>query len=130
MVMNGTRVGMAWPDIGISEEVMLSDNPEVAQMVQGMMVWMTADLLTVEKDFTVTWTSGSPCRAALIPRNAAVASMLARIEISVEGEPPTVRTITLVEPDQDTVEITLSDIRPNKTLSVDAFTLPVSSAGH
>jgi outer membrane lipoprotein-sorting protein len=124
LVMQGSRVGMAWPDLGVSEEVDLAGSPEAAQLVRGMMVWMAADLTAVERDWTVTWTPGEPARALLLPKDPTIKAVLASLELTLGGLPRSVRSIVMLEPDGDRVEITLHDLRPGATLPADAFALP------
>ena len=61
-VVEGTQVGMAYPDLGVREEIDLGTNPEVASLVTSMMVWLGGDLQQVQQDYTLSWMPGSPRR--------------------------------------------------------------------
>lgn len=126
LVMQGTRVGMAWPDLGVWEEVDLAGSPEAARFVRGTMVWMAADLSSVERDWTLTWTPGEPASALLVPKDPTLAAVLASVELTIGGQPRSVRSIVMLEPDGDRVQIALEDLKPGAALPADAFTLPAA----
>ncbi|MCB9764725.1 MAG: outer membrane lipoprotein carrier protein LolA [Alphaproteobacteria bacterium] len=123
-VMDGTLVGMAFPDLGVREEIDLEGNPEVARLVAGMMIWLAGDADQIARDYAVTWTAGSPALAVLEPRSKELAAIIARLELHIGGSPLTVQSVTIHEPDGDRVEIRLSDVSFNPTLPDGAFTLP------
>lgn len=124
MVMKGTTVGMAWPDLGTREEVDLAGNEDAARLVESMMIWLGGDLDKVQRDFTMAWTSGNPARCALTPTNPVMKAILARLDLVISGDPPLVRQVTLTEPDGDKVIIDFDHIRPDAALAPNAFELP------
>jgi outer membrane lipoprotein-sorting protein len=123
-VMDGTTVGMLYPDLGVREEIDLASSPEATQLVQGMMVWLNGDLAAVRADYDLTWSAGPPVQATLVPKGAPLSGVLSRIELVVQGEPPVIQHVTLHEPDGDRVEITLSNVQTGVTFPADAFLLP------
>lgn len=126
MVMRGNDVGMFYPDLGIREEINLGSQPEIARLVQGMMIWMTADLQRVEADYEIEWVPGTPAKAILRPKNDTIKTILERLELEISGSPNQVTQILFVEPDLDQVMIKLSDINSNPDFAPDAFQLPMS----
>ena len=120
-VMDGTVVGMWYPDLAVREEIDLSGTPEAAGLVQGMMVWLGGDLAQVTQQYEMTW---SPPTATLTPKDETMRSMVDHMVLTVGGEPPLVTGVVIVEPDGDKVEITLENIRIDPALPPDAFTLP------
>ena len=123
LVMDGTRVGMAYPDLGVREELDLTEQPEIAGLVQGMMVWLAGDPQQVQASYTMQWQPGPPQIALLTPRDATLAAIIAQLELRLEGEPLQVRHVRLVEPDGDVVEIALQDLSIDPELPADAFQL-------
>ncbi len=123
MVMDGSRVGMAYPDLGVREELDLADQPEVAGLVQGMMVWLAGDLEQVSASYQLQWQPGPPRSALLTPRDETLAAIIASLELRLDGDPLQVQHVRLVEPDGDVVEIALHDLHVDPELPADAFQL-------
>ncbi|MBA2320822.1 MAG: outer membrane lipoprotein carrier protein LolA [Deltaproteobacteria bacterium] len=123
-VLDGTRLATALPDLGHTESVDLGSNPEAARLVQGLMVWLGGDLAGVQRDYDVTWRAGPPAVVALTPRDAAVRSVLAGLELTIEGTPARIRHVKLLEPGGDRVEIALTAIEIDPVLPAGTFALP------
>lgn len=122
-VLDGTKVGMAYPDLGMRDEIDLASNAEVASLVQGMMVWLGGDLETVSKDYDVAWTSGSPAVATLTPKDARLSAIIGTLDLTI-ADGPTIEKVVITEPDGDRVEITFTSVVPNAELAAEAFALP------
>ncbi len=123
-VLVGDRVGIAYPELGVRDEVDLSDNPDMARLVRGMMVWLSGDLAAVQRDYLASWTPGSPARAHLVPTDARLARLFRSIDLSIDGDPARVTAVDMLEPDGDTVHIELTDFRTGLEFEAGAFALP------
>ena len=123
-VIDGTKVGMAYPDLGVREEMDLDGNPDAERLTRGLMVWLAGDLEQVTRDYHVTWAPGPPSVATLVPRDELLLGLLSKLELTISGEPPRVDRVVMFEPDGDRVEITLSDLVLDPTLPPDTFKLP------
>ncbi len=123
-VIDGTRVGMSYPDLGVREEMDLDGNPDAERLTRGLMVWLAGDLEDVTRDYLVQWKPGPPTVAVLTPRDEMLAGLLSRLELTITGEPPRVDQVVLHEPDGDRVEIVLSDLVLDPAFPPDTFKLP------
>lgn len=123
-VIDGTKVGMAYPDLGVREEMDLEGNPDAERLTRGLMVWLAGDLAQVTRDYTVTWQPGPPAVAVLVPRDATLAALLSKLELTITGDPARVERVVMHEPDGDRVEIALNDLVLDPTLPPDTFKLP------
>jgi outer membrane lipoprotein-sorting protein len=123
-VINGTKVGMAYPDLGVREEMDLAGNPEAERLTRGMMVWLAGDLAQVTRDYDLAWQPGPPAVAVLTPKDETLAALLSKIELTISGDPPRVESVVMHEPDGDRIEITLTDLVLDPTLPPDTFRLP------
>ncbi|MCP4809572.1 MAG: outer membrane lipoprotein carrier protein LolA [Proteobacteria bacterium] len=121
-ILDGAKVGMAYPDLGMREEIDLASNAEVASLVQGMMVWLGGDLETVSKDYDVAWASGTPSVATLTPKDDKLSAIIGTLDLSIAES--TIQKVVITEPDGDRVEITFDNVTPNATLGSEAFALP------
>lgn len=119
-VIDGTQVGMAMPDLGIRQELELSASPEIARIVEGM-IWLGRDLEQLSESYSLLWSSPT---LQLTPIDPTLQGMIESIELTVGGSPPQVQAVTVREPSGDRVEITLTNIRENPSLSPSAFQLP------
>ena len=120
-VMDGTTVGMWYPDLGVREEIDLSGSPEAASLVQGMMIWLGGDLDQVSEQYDMAW---DPPMATLTPKDDAMRAVVDHLDLTLAGEPPLVTSVVIHEPDGDRVEITLTKVRVDPVLPADAFLLP------
>lgn len=120
-IMDGTTVGMWYPDLEVREEIDLSGTPEAANLVQGMMVWLGGDLAEVTAQYDLVWT---PPTVTLTPRDDAMKAMVHHMDLTLSGDPVMVTGVVIHEPDGDRVEITLSNVQVDPTLPDDAFALP------
>ncbi len=120
-VMDGTRVGMWYPDLGVREEIDLSGSPETARLVQGMMIWLGGDLDQVTEQYEFSWTAPT---ATLTPKETSMKVIVDRLELTIGGEPPLVTAVVIHEPDGDRVEITLQNVQIDPALPANAFDLP------
>ena len=123
-VLDGTKVGTAMPDLGYRETLDLAASPEAARFVQGLMVWLGGDLAQVQRDYAVVWKAGPPATVVLTPKEPALVKLLASITLTVDGSPPTIREVVLVEPSGDRVNIALSAIEIDPVLPAGTFVLP------
>ena len=123
-VIDGTKVGMAYPDLGVREEMDLEGNPDAERLTRGLMVWLAGDLEQVTRDYLVTWSPGPPSVATLVPRDDTLSALLSKLELTISGEPPRVDRVVMYEPDGDRIEIALSDLVLDPSLSSDTFKLP------
>ncbi|GEM_PF-3149494 len=123
-VIDGTKVGMAYPDLGVREEMDLEGNPDAERLTRGLMVWLAGDLAQVTRDYHVAWQAGPPSVATLTPKDETLAALLSKLELTVSGDPPTVDAVVMHEPDGDRVEITLTDLVLDPNLPPDTFKLP------
>lgn len=120
-VMDGSTVGMAFPDLGVRESIDLSSNAEVASLVAGMMVWLGSDLQRVQQDYTLTWETD---HAVLVPKDEQLKGIIGSLDLKLTGSPKRIDTVTIVEPDGDTVVITFSEVKTDQALPAGTFTLP------
>ncbi|MEZ4242034.1 MAG: outer membrane lipoprotein carrier protein LolA [Myxococcota bacterium] len=123
-VLDGARASSALPDLGHRETLDLSQQPEAARLVQGLLVWLGGDLARVARDYDVAWQDGPPAVATLTPRDPTLKKLLARIELTVGGAPRQVERVVLHEPSGDYVEITLSDVVVDPVLPPGTFDPP------
>ncbi len=123
-VIDGTKVGMAYPDLGVREEMDLGGNEDAERLTRGLMVWLAGDLAQVTRDYDVVWQSGPPEVAVLTPRDDTLKALLSKLELTISGSPPVVDGVVMHEPDGDRVEIALSDLVLDPTLPPDTFKLP------
>lgn len=121
-VLDGTKVGMAYPDLGMREEIDLASNAEVASLVQGMMVWLAGDLETVSQDYDIAWASGTPAVATLTPKDDALKAIIGTLDLSIADT--TIQKVVITEPDGDRVEIAFTNVTANAPLGPEAFALP------
>ncbi len=120
-VMDGTMVGMWYPDLGVREEIDLSGSPEAASLVQGMMIWLGGDIDTVSEQYDMSWT---PPQATLTPKDPTMKAVVDHLDLTLSGDPLLVTSVVIHEPDGDRVEITLENLRVDPELPPDAFLLP------
>ena len=123
-VIDGTKVGMAYPELGVREEMDLHGNAEAERLTRGLMVWLAGDLEQVTRDYDVAWVPGPPSVAVLTPKDPTLRELLSELELTVSGEPPRVEQVVLHEPDGDRVEIRLTDLVLDPELPPDTFRLP------
>lgn len=123
-VMDGTRVGVAWPELGVKEQVDLASRPEWLRVVRAMMVWMAGDLDQVSQDYRVTWRASTPPVAVLEPRDETLARMFSRLELTFAGEPLAVTSLVLSAPDGAVFTYQFSSLEPNVELPAATFALP------
>ena len=130
MVVSGTQVGMSYPDLGVHEQLDLAGDPDAERLVRSMMVWLAGDLEQVSRDYGLAWAAapadgpaGALHLATLTPRDPTMAGLIARLELSIGGEPLRVMAVTMHEPDGDRVDITMGDVRLDPELPADAFSL-------
>jgi len=121
-VMDGTRVGMAWPDLDMREEIDLASSPEMASLVAATMVWLGGDLARVQEDYEVAWTDGTPASVLLTPRSAPLSGIIGTLELTVTV--PVIEQVVITEPDGDRVQIRFSDVKIDQPLDAGAFLLP------
>jgi len=122
-VMDGSKVGMAYPDLDMREEIDLGGNPDVASLVTSMMVWLGGDLEKVSQDYTLTWIPGSPTRALLEPKEETLSAIISSLELHIDATPQIVE-VRITEPDGDTVHIAFSDVKTDEALAEGVFELP------
>lgn len=130
MVVDGSRVGMSYPDLGVHEQLDLAGDPEAERLVRSMMVWLAGDLEQVARDYAVQW-AGAPAGApegalhlaTLEPRDPTMAALIGRLELSLGGEPLRVMAVSMHEPDGDRVDISMRDVQLDPQLPADAFEL-------
>ncbi len=120
-VMDGSRVGMWYPDLGVREEIDLAGSPETASLVQGMMIWLGGDLDRVTEQYEFSWAAPT---ATLRPKDASMKVIVDRLELTISGEPPLVSSVVIHEPDGDRVEITLQNVQIDPAFPANAFDLP------
>jgi outer membrane lipoprotein-sorting protein len=127
MILDGSKLGMAYPDLGVREEIELGGDPNVERLVRGMLIWLAGDLDQLRQDYDVTWQAGKGSEgmdlAVLKPRDPAVAHLMGQLNLSIGGQPLQVRAVQVIEPDGDLVNIRLFDIRVDPTLPAAAFSL-------
>jgi outer membrane lipoprotein-sorting protein len=130
MVVSGSQVGMSYPDLGVHEQLDLAGDPDAERLVRSMMVWLAGDLEQVNRDYGVAWgvapaggPEGALHLATLTPRDPTMAALIARLELSIGGEPLRVLAVTMHEPDGDRVDIAMHDVRLDPELPADAFSL-------
>ncbi len=121
-ILQGTRIAMAYPALGITQEHDLAEQPEAARIVAAMLVWLAADLEAVERDYVVSFDGHI---ATLTPKTASLRAMLAWVELTIAGTPPHVQRILLAEPSGDQVSIVLSAVK-DAALPEGTFTLPAA----
>ncbi len=127
-VMQGSKVGMLWPDLGLREELDLAATPEAAQIVHAMMTWLGGDLDQLLADYAVEWVGGTPAVVRLTPRGGGLSAVLEQVELEVAGSPPVVRRIRMTEPGGDRVEIRFEDLQLDPALPPETFQLPALPA--
>ena len=126
-VMSAGRIGMAYPDLGVRQEVDLSKDPDAMRLVEAMMVWMDGDYERVTADYDLTWTPAvdGTASAVMTPTNDKLKPLIARIELTITAAPDRrVASVSVVEPDDDRVDITLIDVEIDPELSAATFELP------
>ncbi|HJN76102.1 MAG TPA: outer membrane lipoprotein carrier protein LolA [Myxococcota bacterium] len=122
-VVDGTKVGMSYPDLGVREEIDLGTNAEVASLVTSMMVWLGGDLDQVQQDYTLTWTPGPPTTALLEPKDERLRSIISTLELHIDTTPQ-ISEVVITEPDGDTVRIAFENVKLDAALPEGAFVLP------
>jgi outer membrane lipoprotein-sorting protein len=128
MVVDGSKVGMSYPDLGVHEQLDLAGDPDAERLVRSMMVWLAGDLEQVQADYAVQFAAapaGSEALhlATLEPRSPTMAALISKLELSIGGEPLRVLAVTMHEPDGDRVDITMHDVQLDPQLPPDAFGL-------
>ncbi len=130
MVVDGSRVGMSYPDLGVYEQLDLAGDPDAERLVRSMMVWLAGDLEQVAADYGVRWAAapqdsqeGALHLATLEPRDATMAALISRLELTLGGEPLRVMAVTMHEPDGDRVDIAMVDVQLDPSFPADAFEL-------
>jgi outer membrane lipoprotein-sorting protein len=123
-VMRGTKIGMAYPALGVREQIDLGSSLEARRLVEGLMIWLQGDLNLVLQSYKVSWTDSEPARAILTPKDEGVLRILTQIELEITGHPPQVQTIRMTEPDGDVVIIELMNRRTDVVIPAKAFLLP------
>ncbi len=119
--MNGSVVGMSYPQLDVHERIDLQDNEQVHRLARSIGVWLADDIAAVEKDYEVSWVEG---RVVLVPRDATLAGLFAQLSIEFGGEPARPARIALLEPDGDRLDIELVTYQANPSIPDDAFDLP------
>jgi len=122
-VVDGTKVGMAYPQLGVSDEIDLAAQPDMARLTRALTVWLGADLDTVLADYTLAWQDGPPAMATLTPRDPTLGKLMANLELTITGDPPRVEQVRIVEPDGDSVEIRLQEVHILPSLPPETFRL-------
>jgi hypothetical protein len=114
----------------VYEQLDLSGDPDAERLVRSMMVWLAGDLEQVSRDYALAWADaplGAPEGAAhlatLTPRDETMAALVARLELSIGGEPLRVLSVVMHEPDGDRVDIAMSDVRMDPDFPDDAFSI-------
>jgi hypothetical protein len=123
-VLDGARVSTSLPDLDHRETLDLSQSPEASRLVQGLMVWLGGDLERVTRDYDLVWQPGPPRMASLTPRDPTLQKLIARIALTLDGDPPQIRHVTLHEPSGDRVEIALTELVLDPTLPAGTFEAP------
>ncbi len=130
MVVSGSQVAMSYPDLGVYEQLDLAGDPDAERLVRSMMVWLAGDLEQVSRDYGVAWAAapagapeGALHLATLTPRDTTMAALIARLELTLGGEPLRVLSVTMHEPDGDRVDITMHDVSLDPQLPSDAFSI-------
>jgi outer membrane lipoprotein-sorting protein len=134
LVMDGTRVGMWYPDLGVRDEIDLASDPDTARLVGAMMVWLAGDLPAVSRSYAVAWSDSAPAgaptgtlhAAVLTPRDPTLGALIRELDLFLGGAPLRVLAVTMREPDGDRVDITMRDVRLDPSLPADAFSLGVA----
>lgn len=106
---------MAYPDLGMKDRIDLAAVPDANRLATSLLVWLQADAVAVERDFTVTY---APTGATLVPRDPRLAGLIASIELTIAPSPARVERVVLAEPDGDRVEIRFSGVK------LDGVTVP------
>jgi outer membrane lipoprotein-sorting protein len=130
MVVRGSQVALSYPELGVHEQLDLAGDPDAERLVRSMMVWLAGDLEAVRRDYAVAWASAAPGApegaahlATLTPRDETMAALIARLELSIGGEPLRVLSVVMHEPDGDRVDIAMRDVRMDPGFPDDAFSL-------
>ncbi len=131
MVVDGSTVGLSYPDLGVQETMDLAGDPDAERLVRSMMVWLAGDLQQVLADYQVHWSSagaeetapGTLHRATLQPRDPTMAALVSSLELCIGGDPLRVLAVAMLEPDGDRVDIKLHDVQLDPQLSAGAFSL-------
>lgn len=130
MVVSGSQVAMSYPDLGVHEQLDLAGDPDAERLVRSMMVWLAGDLEQVSRDYSLAW-ADAPAEpvpdalylATLSPRDPTMAALVARLELSIGGEPLRVLAVTMHESDGDRVDIAMREVRIDPELADDAFSI-------
>lgn len=104
----GSVAKMEYPDLGLKETIDLAAVPDANRLATSLMVWLRADAVAVERDFSVAYGATT---ATLTPRDPRLAALLARMELDFAPDPWRVRTVRLWEPDGDRVEIRFDAVK-------------------
>ena len=94
---------MQYPDLQMDETVDLAAVPDAQRLASSLLVWLQADVVAVERDFTTTYLTNPP-GAHLTPRDPKLAALLAGIDLRFASSPWRVAAVTLEEPGGDRVE--------------------------
>lgn len=103
----GTVATMDYPDLQQHERIDLGAVPDANRLASSLLVWMRADAVAVDRDFTVAYTATG---ATLTPKDPKLQALVARIELTLGHDPAWVRDVALVEPDGDRSEIHFSGV--------------------
>jgi len=126
-VMTQGKMGMAYPELGVRQEIDLSKDADAMRLVEAMMVWMDGDYDAVTENYSVSWSpqEDGTAQATLTPTNERLKPMISTITLGISAGPGHhVQRVVIVEPDEDRVEIDLVDIQIDPNLPADTFELP------
>lgn len=106
-VLNGHLATMAYPDLGMSEQVDLAQVPDANRLATSLLVWMTADAASVARDFDVVYGPGS---ATLAPKDPTLRGLVASIELSLVSQPWRVSGVVINQPNGDRVTLRFTSL--------------------
>ncbi len=107
-VLDGEQISVKMPGIPATQHLDLASQPQLAGLVAGLTVWLAGDIAAVEERYALAWTL--PRTATLTPKDPGVGKMVSSITLELAADASYIERVRMVEPDGDTMEITLSAV--------------------
>ena len=119
-VMDGPSFTTAMPDLGTVEQVSLAGQPELLGLVEGLTVWLQADLAAVQRDYDASWQDGL---LVLEPKKDALSRWVKRFTLTLSSDHSEVVQVALTEPDGDRVVLAFTDVKRGAPIAPQTFQL-------
>jgi outer membrane lipoprotein-sorting protein len=105
--MDGSKATMRAPKLGTSQSFDLKADPGMAAVFESLAAVMKADFTAIDKLYDLKLTSKSPVAVELKPKNAGLASVLAKISLKFDAKSE-LQQVVLDEAGGDSTEIAFS----------------------